>query len=82
MIALYDETLPDLSGVDEVLILDWPLSTSVLDDALQIPAQPEDGPVITLVHIQESIDDRFALRAVRSKFPTPLRIPELGWLLS
>jgi hypothetical protein len=82
LLALYDETLPDLSLVDEVLILDWPLSTSVLDRALVIPSHAEEGPVITLAHIAESIDDRLALRAVRAQFPTPLRLPELGWLLS
>ena len=82
MVALYDETLPDLSHVDEVLLLDWPLSTSVLDQSLAIPSHAEDGPVITLVHVQESIDDRLALRAVRAQHPTPLRLPELGWLLS
>jgi hypothetical protein len=82
MVALYDETLPDLSHIDEVLLLDWPLSTSVLDRSLTIPSHAEEGPVITLAHIAESIDDRLALRAVRAQSPTPLRLPELGWLLS
>lgn len=80
-VAVYDTDLPDL-GVEEVVIADWPLSISVLDDVLPVPQHPDDGPVVTVLHIAESIDDRLALRSVRAPAPTPLARAEIGWLLS
>jgi hypothetical protein len=81
-VLVFDDVLPDLGHIDEVLFVDWPLSMSAIESALPLPKAPEDGPVICVAHVRDSIDDRLALRAVRSPVSTQLTGPELSWVLT
>ena len=81
-VLVFDDTLPALGHMDEVLFIDWPLSMSAIESALPLPQAPEDGPVICVAHVRDSIDDRLALRAVRAPVSTQLSGPELSWVLT
>lgn len=80
-ILVFDTTIPSVSS-DVVVVADWPLSMAVLDDVVAVPQHPEEGQVIVVLHVAESIDDRLALRAARTPSPVPLGGLEVGWLLS
>lgn len=81
-VLVFDDNLPSLAHIDEVLFVDWPLSMSSIEGALPLPETPEDGPVICVAHVRDSIDDRLALRAVRSPTSSQLSGPELSWILT
>jgi hypothetical protein len=58
----FETTLPSLAGFDEVVVLDYPWSTAVLDAAAGPPAGP--GPSqVTVVHAAGTVDDRLAVMA-------------------
>ena len=76
-LILFNNYIPDLSSIDEVVLLDWPLSTSLLDNALPPPHVPT--PRVTVQHMRDTIDDRLAVRALRTKDPTALTKGEIEW---
>jgi hypothetical protein len=76
-LILFQDYIPDLSSIDEVVLLDWPLSTSLLDSALPAPHVPT--PRVTVQHMRDTIDDRLAVRALRSQEPTALTPGEIEW---
>lgn len=80
-IVIFDKGVPVLD-VDMVVVIDWPYSTSALDAAVPLPMHPDKGPVVVVLHVAESIDDRFALRASRTSALTYPADIEVGWLLS
>lgn len=76
-LILFSDHIPDLSSIDEVVLLDWPLSTSLLDRALPPPHVPT--PRVTVQHMRDTVDDRLAVRALRAKDPTALTAGEIEW---
>ena len=76
-LVLFKDHIPDLSSIDEVVLLDWPLSSTMLDSALPPPHVPT--PRVTVQHMRDTIDDRLAVRALRAKDPTALTPGEIEW---
>jgi hypothetical protein len=76
-LILFKDYIPDLSSIDEVVLLDWPLSSTMLDSALPPPHVPT--PRVTVQHMRDTIDDRLAVRALRAKDPTALTAAEVEW---
>jgi hypothetical protein len=67
VIIRFDRELPDLSWFDDVLVVDYPWSTELLESAVG-PASGRGGPLqVTLFHLTGSIDDRLAMLAARRR---------------
>jgi hypothetical protein len=74
------DRIPSLRAFDEVVVVEYPRSFSVLDSAIG----PADGPgpqKVTVVHMHGSIDDRLALHAALARdhglanlFPDPYQL--------
>jgi len=63
-IVRFSLTWPDLRSFDHVVILDYPWSLSVVDDAVG-PASAPGTDRVTLIHAIDTIEDRLALLASR-----------------
>jgi hypothetical protein len=85
VVAVFALHLPDVRSFDEVVVVDYPWSLDVLDNAVGAPSA--QGPsCVTVVHAAGTVDDRVVvLGSLRSEgtlgghFPTE---DELDWLLS
>lgn len=76
----------DLCATDAVVILEYPRSFSALDDFVVAAADSRGPRDVTLLHVQDTIEDRLAVIAAwRSDHPgrttTVLREPEIDFLL-
>jgi hypothetical protein len=64
--AAGDRELADLSGFDDVIVVDYPPSFEAIDAALGVQSRREVPQRVTVVHLRGSLDDRLAvLAAVR-----------------
>ena len=63
VIVRFDRELPDLSGCDDLIVVDYPWSTALLERATG-SASDIDGPLsITVLHLQGTLDDGLAMYA-------------------
>jgi len=84
-VVRFDSTLPDLTMLDHVIVLDYPFSLAALESAIAPARDP--GPDVTVIHARLSLDDALvefaSLRAANAAVadhlapPTPLEIAEL-----
>jgi len=66
-VLLWSRTLPDLRGFDEVVLLEYPWSTALLDAAVG-NAAVESGPRrVAVMHAPGTVDDRLAVHAARRR---------------
>lgn len=66
VVIRFDKTLGDLRWADEVIIVDYPWSTTVIDQAVGVPGT--SGPArVTVLHLAGTIDDQLALLAARRR---------------
>lgn len=66
-IIRYDRELPDVRWFDEVIVIDYPWSTALLEAAVG-PASDESGPLkVSFVHLAGTLDDRLAMLAARRR---------------
>lgn len=71
-IVRFDRELPDLRWFDDVIVVDYPWSTELLDHAVG-PSSGEDGPLqVTILHLDGSLDDRLAMLAARRREMGPV----------
>lgn len=85
----FDRELPDLRWFDEVIVVDYPWSTDVLDAAVGTSAG-EAGPLqVTVLHLTGTLDDRLAMLAARRRELGPVidhnaapTAEEIGYLLA
>lgn len=67
VIVRFDRELPDLRWFDEVIVVDYPWSTALLDAAVGSAAD-NDGPLqVTFLHLAGTLDDRLAMLAARRR---------------
>lgn len=67
VIVRFDTALPDLRWADDVIVLDWPLSTTTLDTAVGSAAAGPGPQRVTVLHLAGTVDDRVALLAARRR---------------
>jgi len=85
----FDRELPDLRAFDEVLFLDYPWSTGLIDDCVG-PASAPGGPSrVSVLHLSGTLDDRLAMLAARRRETAAVTDPsaypsedEIAYLLS
>jgi hypothetical protein len=66
-IVRYASRIPDLRGFNEVVILDYPWSTSLIDDAVGSPLDENAPDCVTVLHLRDTVDDRVAMLAARRR---------------
>jgi hypothetical protein len=88
-VVRFETTLPSLHSFDEVIVVDYPWSTAVLDAAVGVPHAPGAGPAqVTVVHAAGTVDDRLAMLATARRErggwddPAPPSEDETWWLLA
>jgi len=65
-IVRFEKSWPDLRGFDHVVILDYPWSLAVIDEAVGA-ASATGADRVTLIHASDSVDDRLAVLASRRR---------------
>lgn len=63
-IVRYEHLLPDLRAFDEVVVVDYPWSFSILEHAIGASTE-ESGPDVVVLHASGSVDDRLSVLAAR-----------------
>ena len=69
--------LPDLSGFDEVILVEWPNSISDLEAALAPPSYTSSK--VTVLHMRGSIDDLLAASSLSSPLGSQFPAATLDW---
>jgi hypothetical protein len=67
VVVRFDRTLPDLRSADAVIFVDYPWSTTVVDDAVGSAAETDGPAQVTVIHLEGSLDDRLAAMAARRR---------------
>jgi hypothetical protein len=73
-IIKFDEILPELHGYDNVIIVDYPWSFSVIEKAVGAADNKKGCLNVSIIHLKNSIDDRLAIFAARRSEVTLLGI--------
>lgn len=88
-VVLYERTMPILSAFQDALIVDYPWSSAVIDDAVGSAALQGGCQHVEVIHLRDSLDDRLAQLAshrrdarVASSHSMPPTQQEISWLLS
>ena len=76
-VVVFDDLLPDLAFADDVVLVDWPLTMSVLEEALGATFHAS----VLITHVPGTVDDNLAIRACLSPSLAPITSSELPWLL-
>lgn len=88
VIGKFDRVWPDLTRFDHVIVMDWPWSLRVLEDAVGSSASPVGPAVVQVLHTPGSLDDRLVLAAAHRQGPDTVSIAgppspaETAWLLA
>lgn len=88
-IVMWTERIPDLRGFDEVLLLDYPWSSLLIDAAIGTAAADRGPRRVVVLHSPGTVDDRLATYAARRRElgvaedpATPPSPDELAYLLA
>ena len=84
----FERTLPDLSGFDHVVVIDYPWSLASLDRSVG-PASAAGAGTVTMVHAAGTSDDRLAVlasqrreRAAAMDDTAPPTLEEIAYLIA
>lgn len=88
-LVLYERDIPPLSAFTHVIVVDYPWSTAVVDDAVGSAALGGGVQDVTLIHLRGSLDDKLAVLAAHRRdgralpgHSLPPSDNEVAWLLS
>lgn len=66
-IIKFDTQLPSLRSFQDVIVVDYPWSTEVLEKAVGSAADSGTPNSVTCIHLENSVDDRLAMLAARRR---------------
>ena len=64
-ILKFDEVLPNLREYENVIIVDYPWSLGVIEDAVGSSENQDGSRYVSLIHLRGSVDDRLSIFAAR-----------------
>ena len=73
--AGFEVIVPDLRGFDEVVLLEYPWSTALIDAAVGHASVPRGPRSVAVMHSPGTVDDRLAVHAARRRELSPTDDP-------
>lgn len=67
VVVRFERVLPDLRSFDEVVVVDYPWSSEVIERAVGAAGGDHSCPQVSTVHMPQTVDDRLAMLAARRR---------------
>jgi hypothetical protein len=66
-VVVYDKEIPYVTNIDNVIIVDYPWSAAVIDDAVGSAGWTSGTKSVSVIHMENTIDDQLAVMSAKRR---------------